>query len=423
MKITIFATGTQGDVQPYIALAKGLKAAGHAVRFLTNDNYQKAVVAQGLEFWQARGNVQDIAESEEMKALLEKGNFLEITRKTSEEAKKASLNWAQDGMAACAGADVIVAGMGGINLAIALGEKLNIPVAQAYVVPFTPTAQFPAALFPQNIALGGAVNTLSHHAMRQIMWQGSRAADVAVRSQVLNLPATPFGGPYHSKTLQNMPVLYGISPAVLPRPADWQPNVHMTGYWFLDAAQDWQPPEHLSAFLQSGPAPVYIGFGSMSNRDPEKTANLVLGALEQTGQRAVLMSGWSGLRADNAPSSVCVIDSAPHTWLFPRMAAVAHHGGAGTTAAGLRAGAPSIIIPFFGDQPFWGHRVEALGVGPKAIPRKQLTAQKLADAIQIAIGNTGMRQKAAALGEKIRAEDGIGQAVQVFNGLEGGLKR
>lgn len=415
MKITIFATGTQGDVQPYIALAKGLKAAGHTVRFMTNDNYQKAITAHGLEFWQARGNVQEIAESEEMKALLEKGNFLEITRKTAEEAKKASLNWAQDGMAACAGADRIVAGMGGIYLAIGLGEKLNIPVTQAYVVPFTPSAEFPAALFPQNIALGGAFNKFSHHLMRQIMWQGTRAADVAVRSQELKLPATPFGGPYHSKTLQNTPVLYGISPAVLPRPADWPSNAHMTGYWFLDAAGDWQPPEHLSAFLQSGPPPVYIGFGSMSNRDPEKTASLVLQALAQTGQRAVLMSGWGGLRADNAPSSVCVIDSAPHTWLFPRMGAVVHHGGAGTTAAGLRAGVPSVIIPFFGDQPFWGHRVEALGVGPKAIPRKQLTAQKLADAIQIAIGKTDMHKKAAELGQKIHAEDGVANAVSLLS--------
>ncbi|HQZ21448.1 MAG TPA: glycosyltransferase [Thermoflexales bacterium] len=416
MKIAIIATGSQGDVQPYIALGKGLKAAGHTVRLLSNENYQKAIAAQGLDFWPLRGNVQEIAESEEIKALLEKGNFIEITRKTAAEAKRAALNWAQDGLAACAEMDFLVAGMGGLYLGIALGEKLNIPLIQAYVVPFTPTTTFPSALFPQNMAkMGGAINKASHHLLRQMMWQGFRGADGAVRTQVLHLPSPPFAGPYHARPLKNMPTLYGISPAVLPRPADWGADVHLTGYWFADAPDGWAPPESLTAFLQSGPPPVYIGFGSMSNRNPQETANLVLRALEQTGQRAVMLAGWGGLRADNAPSSVFVIDSVPHAWLFPRMAAVVHHGGAGTTAAGLRAGVPSVIIPFFGDQPFWGHRAASLGVGPAAIPRKQLTTEKLAAAIQSAITNKTMREKAAALGEKIRAEEGIANAVRVFD--------
>jgi UDP:flavonoid glycosyltransferase YjiC (YdhE family) len=166
-------------------------------------------------------------------------------------------------------------------------------------------------------------------------------------------------------------------------------------------------------FLQSGSPPVYVGFGSMSNRNPEETADMVLQALIQTQQRAIVLSGWSGLRKENLPNSVYLVDSIPHSWLFPRVAAVVHHGGAGTTAAGLRAGVPTITIPFFGDQGFWGQRVAELGVGPEPIPRQQLTVERLAKAIQKAALDQTMRQRAADLGAKIRDEDGIANAVAV----------
>jgi UDP:flavonoid glycosyltransferase YjiC (YdhE family) len=163
---------------------------------------------------------------------------------------------------------------------------------------------------------------------------------------------------------------------------------------------------------------VYIGFGSMSNRNPEQTADLVIQALSLTGQRAILLSGWGGLQKANIPDSIFMIDSIPHSWLFPRMSAVIHHGGASTTAAGLQAGIPSVIIPFFGDQPFWGRRVAELGVGAKPIPRKRLTAERLANAIQEVITNVNMRQRAAKLGNQIQAENGIESAVEILNDLE-----
>jgi UDP:flavonoid glycosyltransferase YjiC (YdhE family) len=200
---------------------------------------------------------------------------------------------------------------------------------------------------------------------------------------------------------------------VISKPSDWH-NTHVTGYWFLDAAPDWTPPSDLVDFLQAGSPPVYIGFGSMGNRNPEETADLVLQALAKTGQRAIMLSGWSGMRKENLPDSAYLIDSIPHSWLFPRVAAVVHHGGAGTTAAGLRAGVPTVIIPFFGDQGFWGQQVADLGVGTEPIPRKQLTAQRLAQAIQTAVTDQMMRQRAAALGAKIREEDGIASAVAVI---------
>jgi UDP:flavonoid glycosyltransferase YjiC (YdhE family) len=418
MKIAIIALGSRGDVQPYIALGKGLQAAGHGVRLITHENYEKLVNAHGLEFWPVHGNIQEFAESPEMRALLEKGNFLAIMSYAAKAAKVAALNWAKEGLAACQGVDLIVGGFGGMFVGLALAEKLGLPLVQAHYVPFTPTREFPGALFPQSVArLGGAANRLSHHLTRQMMWQQGRDADAAARQQVLGLPAAPFFGPYHAEPLQRTPILYGFSPSVIAKPADWGENTHITGYWFLNSESSWNPPPALEEFLQRGPAPLYIGFGSMSSRKPEETAQLILQALAQTGQRAILLSGWNGMQAEKLPENVLVVDSIPHDWLFSRMAAVVHHGGAGTTAAGLRAGVPSVIIPFFGDQPFWGQRVAELGVGPQPIPRQKLTVERLAQAIQQAVTDPAIRQRAAALGAKIRAEDGIGRAVAIFQKL------
>lgn len=414
MQIAIIALGSRGDVQPYVALGAGLRAAGHDVRLVTHQNFENLVTSHGLVFCSMRGNVQDVAESEEMRRLLEKGNFIAITRYTAQQAEQAALQWADDGLAACQGVDLIIAGIGGLFIGIALAEKLHVAFVQAYLVPFTPTKDFPGPLLPQTLPnLGAGFNRLSYRLIRQLMWMGFRSADTLSRQKVLELPAAPFTGPYDSVCTKGLPVLYGFSPSVIPAPSDWPGNTHITGFWFLDSADTWTPPPDLVDFLQAGPAPLYIGFGSMSNRKPEETADLVLRALSNTGQRAILLSGWGGLHKSDLPESTFMIDSVPHAWLFPYMAAVVHHGGAGTTAAGLRAGVPSIVIPFFADQPFWGQTVSKLGVGPAPIPRQKLTAERLTDAIQATISNVDMRQRAKDLGEKIRSEDGIKRAVEI----------
>jgi len=205
---------------------------------------------------------------------------------------------------------------------------------------------------------------------------------------------------------------------VLPPPADWDERMHVTGYWFLDPVDAWTPPADLLEFLQAGSPPIFIGFGSMSPRNPEAMTQVILQALARTRQRAIILSGWGGLRAANVPDTVFTLDSIPFSWLFPRVAAVVHHGGAGTTAAGLRAGVPSIIVPFFADQPFWGQRVMDLGVGPAPIPRKELTAERLAQAIQMAVTDQPLRERAADLGTRIRAEDGIARAVELVKQIE-----
>jgi UDP:flavonoid glycosyltransferase YjiC (YdhE family) len=311
--------------------------------------------------------------------------------------------------------DLLIASLGGIFIGVALAEKLDIPLLQSHLAPFTPTRTFPSALLPQSLPnLGGAFNLISHQITRQLTWLGFQPTLSLARQKVLGLRPASFSRPFYSDHSKGLPTLYGFSPSVIPKPADWGDDIYVTGYWFLDSADDWTPPSDLMDFLEAGSPPIYIGFGSMSSRKPEETAELVIKALRKTNQRALLFSGWGGLHKEDLPDSVFMIDSVPHSWLFPRVAAVVHHGGAGTTAAGLRAGIPSIVIPFFGDQPFWGRRVAGLGVGPVPISRHKLTADKLAQAIQEAVTNTGMRQRAAELGLKIQAEDGIANAVEVI---------
>ncbi|MBN1452700.1 MAG: glycosyltransferase family 1 protein [Anaerolineales bacterium] len=415
MRIVIIAPGSRGDVQPYIALGKGLQNAGHFVRLVSHSNFESLVTSYGLEFWSFGNDVQDAVENSEMRELTEKGNFLLLMAKMAKEAQREALRFAEGGLMAAQGMDIVLSGMGGLYIGIAIAEKLDIPLVQAYVVPFTPTRELSSVLTPK---LPTLLNRLSHQLTRQLMWQGFRSADTIARKKVLNIPAAPLLGPYNSKSTHNMPILYGFSPSVIPAPSDWNDNTYITGFWFVDESDDFQPPAALLDFLQSGSPPVYIGFGSMSNRNPEQTADLVIQALALTNQRAILLSGWGGLQKTNIPDSIFMIDAIPHSWLFPRVSAVIHHGGASTTAAGLNAGVPSVIIPFFGDQPFWGQRIADLGVGSKPIPRKTLTAEKLATAIREVVSNEDMRQRAAKLGNKIQTENGIKSAVEIFNKLE-----
>lgn len=229
------------------------------------------------------------------------------------------------------------------------------------------------------------------------------------RKSVLDLP--PAKG---ENILRGKPItkLYAYSEAVVPRPADWDESSVVTGYWFLDAPANWQPDPQLVSFLQEGSTPVYIGFGSMFMGGGKQKTEIALQALRLTGQRGILATGWGGLTGEITSRDIFVLDAVPHDWLFPKVAAIVHHGGAGTTGAALRAGKPQIICPFVGDQFFWGRRVADLGVAPSPIPQAKFSAEILADAIQSAVSDSNMRQRALSLGETIRAENGIERAVK-----------
>jgi len=419
MNIAIIALGSRGDVQPYVALGKGLKKSGHKIKILTHQNFEELINTNGLDFIPVGGSVQDIAQGTNMSKLLERGNFLKIISQMKKDAINGALAMAKVGMDACSNVDLIISGVGGLFAGISISEKLDIPFMQAYYTPFTPTKAFPSFLFPKlPFFNNGFFNRFSYFLARQVIWQGFRSADNMARRQVLGLKKASFFGPYKSKYFNQNPVLYSFSPLVIPKPSDWDRNIHVTGYWLLEQEDSWRPPSGLADFIESGSPPIYIGFGSMSSSNPEGTVDIILSAISKTNQRAIMLSGWGGLQKKHLPDNVFIIDSIPISWLFPRVSMAIHHGGAGTTAEALKAGIPSIIIPFFGDQFFWARKVFDLGVSLEPVPRKKLTVESLAKAINNVLEDQKIKKNAIELGAKIREENGIANAVEVINDLE-----
>lgn len=294
-------------------------------------------------------------------------------------------------------------------------EKLGVPCMLAFYLPmFVPTGEFPAMGFP-DLPMGSWYCWLTYRIIRISllsmakrirkwrMMNGLRPQSPGLKMQL------PDGHP--------IPALHGFSRHIIPRPHDWPESATVTGFWFLDQAGEWVPSPSLAKFLAAGEPPVYFGFGSIFGRDPKRVTRIITEAVRRTGVRAIMARGWGGLDPEEfAPSkSIRVINAAPHDWLFPRVAAVVHHGGCGTTSAGLLAGKPSIICPFFGDQPFWGKLVERLKVGPSPIPQKRLTVERLCQAIHLALGDATIRENAAALGSRLRKENGTNNAVAFVN--------
>jgi UDP:flavonoid glycosyltransferase YjiC (YdhE family) len=268
--------------------------------------------------------------------------------------------------------------------------------------------------FPTKFTRFPGYNASTYRIAEQSVWHWFRPAINRWRKENLGLAKQPFWGYFGETGTSRIPILNGFSPHVVPRPPDWGEHVHITGYWF-PKDENWQPPDNLRKFIEAGSPPVFIGFGSMPVRNRTHTTAIILEALKESGLRGVLHSGWARIGNDDLPDHVFKIDYAPYGWLFPQMAAVVHHGGSGTTAFGLRAGVPSIIVPFLLDQFFWGERIFNLGVGPKLIPHQKLSIAKLAEALTIATTDTAMGQRAAVLGEKIRIEDGIKKTLEIVS--------
>ncbi len=410
-RITIATSGSRGDVQPYLALGLGLAKRGHAVRMATHDGFEAWIRSYGLEFTRVEGDPQAMLRQEEGQDWVESGRRGgDFARGFRELVGPALYQATDDAMLACADAELVIYSGTAFYGLYSVAEKLKLPSIQAYLQPIHPTRAFPSAIFPSRLGGHGATNYLTHVIGGQSFWQLMRPLVNDIRTTRLDLPPLPFFGPFQQMLRDRLPVLYGYSPTVLPRPSDWGEALHVTGFWFMPE-ETWEPPDLLGAFLEAGPPPVYVGFGSMVSRDPARLTAMVLEALEQSGQRGIILGGWAGLAEHEIPASVIRVDDVPHDWLFPRVAAVVHHGGVGTTHAGLRAGRPSVIVPFFGDQPFWGDCVYELGAGPAPIPQQEVDARDLAHAIEVATSEAGIIKRANGVGEQIRAEDGVAQAV------------
>ena len=414
--LTILALGSRGDVYPYAALGQGLQAAGYDVRLISFANFAPLAARYGLDFAAVSGDAEKLLSGGGGVSLAESGQnvwrqwravqalFGDVTRGLTAVLSQSEI-WRTDGLI-----NQLPGSLYGRDLA----EKLGIPLINAAVMPLTRTAAFPMVAFPDSLAGLPGYNSLTYRLAEQIVWSGFRRSVNLWRRETLGLPVQAFGGDF--APLSQLPTLLGFSRYLVPRPADWGANVHLTGYW-QPPEPDWEPPAALLAFLADGPPPIFCGFGSMPVRDARQTTALILAAQRLTGQRLILHAGWAGLGTADLPDDVFLLDYAPYSWLFPQMAAVVHHGGAGTTALGAAAGVPSLVVPFLFDQFFWGRRLHALGVAPAPLPFKKLTAHQLAAAWHQLVGDTIMRQRAAALGEKVRGEDGVAAACAVVRGL------
>jgi sterol 3beta-glucosyltransferase len=413
MHITILVLGSRGDVQPYVALGRGLQDAGHRIRVVTFESFAPLVREQGLDFEPVKGDAQAILNNAAGVGLMEStGNVFTALRGVL-KTYGALVDDYIDAFSSprLRNTDAIIDQLPGCLFGFDLAEKLHVPHIIASVIPLVATRAWPLPLI-QWPALGGWANRLSYTAMEQATWRVFRSAINRFRKK-LDLPPSRFFGHFGTMAARRDPVIQGFSPRVVPPPADWGTRVHTTGYWLL-REEDWQPSPSLTAFLESGSPPVFVGFGSMPMRDPKATTTTVLEALRQSSQRAILSSGWAGLGESDLPDHVMQIGYAPYSWLFPRMAAIVHHGGSGTTGLALRSGVPSIVVPFGADQPYWGRRVFDLGAGPEPVPFKKLTAERLADAIRKAVTDEATRQRAADLGAALHSEDGLGDAVRAI---------
>jgi len=415
MNITMLSVGSRGDTQPYIALGVELQRRGHKVRVAASEGFRGFVEQFGLEYALVRGDVARIASSDLVKDATNADSPLKFFRSMRHEGlRKLLVRMQQDLHEACAESDAVVYHPGAV-VGYFAAQEMNIPSILATPFPMTPTREFPNLLFYNRMRLGRSYNWMTHRVFEHGFWLMVRGALKTYWEERFGRLPQGFGNPYPRQRRMTHPTIISCSPLVFPRPLDWSEYVHAGGYWFLDVDRDYQPPAELSAFVAAGEAPVYVGFGSIVDKaQATETTRIVTEALRQAGRRGILATGWHGMERTIDPTNQFLfIDGAPHEWLFPRMAAVVHHGGAGTTAAGLRAGVPSIVIPFGNDQFAWGRRLQELGVGPHSIPRKHLTSKLLANALQSAT-SPEMRERASMMGEAIRREKGAQDAAEVI---------
>jgi len=408
MKITLLTYGSQGDVEPFAELCKGLIQAGHRVTLAAPGKFRFLVDQGQIEYLSFPGDPQQMVQD-----LVDRAgrNWWRMVKSMSSFVIPLGLEVSQIARDACQDADLIVHSFLLTNTGYEIAREMGIPDISAQTFPvFTSTSEFPAPAAP-DLPLGGLYRRLTHAIVTQTFWQGSRIIYNSLRKKHQELPPLT-NWPFNPRNRWQTPILYAFSPQVIPRPTEWEENVHLTGYWFSDHDKPWKPDDRLVEFLERGSAPIAVVFGSTSTRKLAGIHHKVFEALRITNQRGIIVGNkHEELESPNVFWQEGFIS---YDWLFKHSAAVIHHGGAGTTGKALKAGIPNIILPFTSDQPFWGRRVYKLGAGPKPIPPKRLEAGKLANAINAAIHDLKMRKLAQIIGQGIQKEDGITQGVKII---------
>ena len=396
------AIGSTGDVRPYVLLGRELKKRGHEVTIVCFDMTEKLVTEAGLNFAPLAGSVKDI-----FMAVMTPGTngftFLPKFKNALLDDLPQFLHTLEEG---CKDAEAIICTFFG-SVVYSIAEKHNIPCIQTHYFLMDYNDMFPITTAP-GLKMGKAWNKVSYKMgyalINTLEWHylSDWRSEEGMKSKKISM------SPDYYINGHKIPVLYAISPLLVPRAPEWDEHIHMTGFWTDPEPCEYEPEPSLVRFLEEGEKPVYIGFGSMVSGDMGQTLDIVLKAVAASGVRAIIGRGWGGGALDAALSNpnVYVADYIPHDWLFSRVSAVVHHGGAGTTAAGVLACKPTLVVPFGGDQPFWGQRIYDLGIGPKPIKRENLTVEKLADALIKLTHTPRFNVAVSEIGERMKYENG-----------------
>jgi UDP:flavonoid glycosyltransferase YjiC (YdhE family) len=417
VRILIAAVGSRGDVAPLTGLGTALRGAGHDVSVASYGMFEELITGCGLGFRLVPGDPQ-LLEASERGQRWQKGGVgpmgaIQLVRLISEHLRDVNAAILQ---AARQDTDVLfpagLAWFGGYRIA----EGLGLPSIGLALQPTHPTSQFPPPGLMTR-SLGGWGNRAL---ARALMVTGAAALDRPSKRlwAQQGMPGLSIRQLYRRQETTRWPFIYGYSPSVVPRPPDWRQGIEVAGYWWPEHPAGWTPPEDLERFLAAGPPPVFVGFGSRNPADAARLTGIVAAARRKAGVRMAIQAGWASLGAGlQDDDDMIVIGEAPHDWLFPKMAAVVHHAGAGTTAAGLRAGTPTVSVPMITDQPFWASRVTNLGAGPKAVPYKKLSAEALGAAISDAVTRDSYRSRAQGIAKQLASEDGAFPVIRALDRL------
>lgn len=420
MRIVLVSEGSRGDIQPFIALGGGLKKAGYEVTVVTGRNFESFVTGYGLEFrglsidYEQLMRSTDIMHQHRSNPLT---TFIRRWRSIRETFIPLIERSLRETWQACLDADMMIYNpkvLAGYHIA----EKKRIPSAVCLHAPLiVPTGEFANPLIPWR-QCGRTINRLSYFLSRLLSCSYNDVIN-KWRVRELGLKKRSFWDSPLTVNGSSVPVIHTVSPSLIPRPSDWPSTAIMPGFFFLEKTASYKPPAALEKFLENGLPPVYVGFGSMVHDNPKQLTDIIVAALRVCGQRGVLVTGWGALCRHDYGDDIFFTDQVSHDWLLPKVRAVVHHGGSGSTGSGLRAGKPTVICPFFADQPYWGETVARNHAGPQPVPIRSVSIDSLARALDLALNDRQINNTARALGETIRNEDGVGQAVQFIQKLLG----
>ncbi|HWT35403.1 MAG TPA: glycosyltransferase, partial [Paraburkholderia sp.] len=412
-KFAVATYGTEGDARPMAALCRALMDAGHEARLLADHATLGAAIALGVPSIPLAGDIKGMLQREHAisSVVAEKRGFSSMASALAHIANTHAQAWLRDIVRAGEDCDAIVVSGLAAFVGLSAAEHLGVKAIGAGLIPITPTKAFASPFLPSKW-IPKCFNFASQSLVNQMLWRAFRKKTNAARASVCGLPPRRDLWTRH-------PMLYGISPSLIARPDDWPDNARICGQWVPPSAS-WVAPCALTDFLAAGEAPVYIGFGSMAGFEQGKLVGEMIAAV--AGRRALFYPGWSGADVCTLPANFHVIGDTPHDWLFPQTSLVIHHGGSGTSHSAARAGVPSVVVPFAGDQFFWADRLRHAGVAGAPLNGRKLHASVLARSIECAEGAEAI-SRAHALAERMKSENGLRDAVAAIEAMMSGSSR